>query len=111
MNTQTIERIDALIASAGAGTWEQQHETTLYLSQSARAQKGYDCITYYRGGYGYPELCFVKERIEGNNYGACRVRVDYATPEDFLAELKTQTYWGGTWRDTEQMERIKTIWN
>mgnify|MGYP007069879018 CR=1 FL=1 len=106
MNTQTIDKINRIIAQSGCGEWEIDHETTLYLSHNDKVRKGYDCITYYRGGDGYPERCFVKERLYGGNSGVCTERVDYATAEEFLKELMTQTYWGGMWRDAEQMKRI-----
>lgn len=88
-----IDEIDRIIAESGCSDWEIEHETTLYVEG-----EGYDRITYYRGGYGYPEMCFVKEKLRGSNYGVLAERVDYASPEEFLAVLKTQTYFGGMWR-------------
>lgn len=93
MNKEIIDKIDRIIAASGCSSWEIEHETTLYVEG-----KDYDCITYYRGGYGYPEMCFVKEKLMGNNYGALTERVDYAEPEEFLAVLETQSYIGGMWR-------------
>lgn len=103
MNTQTIDKINRIIARSGCGEWEIDHQTTLYLPRGEKARKGYDCITYYRGGYGYPEMCFVKERLCGNNYGPLKERVDYAEPEEFLELLETQTYSGGMWRNREDL--------
>ena len=94
----TINPINRIIAERGCGNWEQEHQTTLYLSHNQRARQGYDCMTYYRGGYGYPEICFVKEALEGNNYGTTTRRVAYATAKEFLTLLKTQKYEGGMWR-------------
>lgn len=99
----TIEQINGIIAKSGCTEWEQDHETTLYLPHNERCVKGYDCITYYRGNYGYPYLCFVKEKLAGTNYGVCTERVSYATPQEFLELLKTQTYFGGMWRNQEDM--------
>lgn len=93
-----INEIDAIIAHSGAGLWEQDHATTLYLSDAQREAAGYDCMTYYRGGWGYPSLCFVKQTLEGNNYGTLQNHVDYAAAGEFLALLKTQKYAGGCWR-------------
>ena len=98
MKAKTIERINNILEASNCGQWELEHETTLYLPDAERLAKGYDCITYYRGGYGYPEMCFVKERIESSGYGAYTLRVSYATPSEFLALLKTQHFEGGMWR-------------
>lgn len=97
-NAGTIEEINGIIARSGCGSWEIEHETILYLSDTQRVLAGYDAITYYRGGYGYPQMCFVKERLEGNYYGSVRTRVEYANPQEFLELLKTQRYEGGMWR-------------
>lgn len=110
MNQQVIDKIDRIIAASGCSSWEIEHETTLYVPDSKRKKLGYDCITYYRGGHGYPEPCFVKEKLAGNNYGVLTERVNYATPDQFLALLITQTYWGGMWRDEDSMKEIKRIW-
>lgn len=98
MNQDTLDQIDRIIAASGCGSWEIEHETTLYLTEKQRRGMGCDSITYYRGGYGYPVLCFVKERHQFTGYGVCASRVGYATPEEFLAILETQEYRGGTWR-------------
>ena len=98
MNQDTLDKIDRTIAASGCSTWEIEHETTLYLTEKQMKGMGCDCITYYRGGYGYPFMCFVKERLAGGNYGVCKHRVGYATPEEFLSVLNTQVYLGGTWR-------------
>lgn len=104
---ETIREIDRIIEHSGCGKWEIDHETTLYLTDMERRLKGYDCITYYRGGYGYPTLCFIKEKLKGGNYGVSSVRVADATASEFLSLLRTQTYWGGTWRTQEDMNNIK----
>lgn len=104
----TIEEINKILEDSGCGEWELEHETTLYLSDKDRKEKGYDCITYYRGGYDYPKMCFVKERLVGNNYGTMTERVDYATPEEFLDELKKQRYFGGMWRPVKE-DRLDKI--
>lgn len=100
----TIEEINKILEDSGCGEWELEHETTLYLSDKDRKEKGYDCITYYRGGYDYPKMCFVKEKLAGNNYGTMTERTDYATPEEFLDELKKQRYFGGMWRPVNERE-------
>lgn len=99
MNERTINQINAIIARSGCDSWELSHKTTLYLSEAERHKRGYDRITYYRGGYGYPELCFVKERLEFNGYGVNTILVAYATPREFLAVLKTQKHYAGAWRN------------
>lgn len=110
MNKEIIDKIDRIIAASGCSSWEIEHETTLYVPDSKRKKLGYDSITYYRGGYGYPEPCFVKERTFFNGYDVMSERVSYATPKQFLSLLVTQTYWGGMWRDEESMKEIKRIW-
>ena len=100
--TTTINKIESILAKSGCS----YQDTTLYVPDSQRKKLGYDSITYYRGGDGYPKRCFVKERLEFNPYGAMSRRVSYTTAKQYLALLMTQTYWGGMWRDAEQMKRI-----
>lgn len=102
MTNSCIIIIDNIIAKSGCGEYEMSHATTLYLSDNQRKSLGYDCITYYRGGDGYPGACFVKERTSFNGYGVLRERVSYATPEEFLGILNTQRYSGGMWRPAEE---------
>ena len=111
MENHVINQIDRILANSGCGRWELSHLTTLYLPDNQRKERGYDCITYYRGGYDYPTLCFVKERIISSNYGAYKERTGHATPQEFLALLEKQTYYGGIWRTQEEMDRIKNMYN
>jgi len=98
-----LEVINDTLEGSGCGQWELEHATTLYLPHNERARLGYDCITYYRGGWGYPRTCFVKEKIQGGSYGVTAVRVEYASPSEFLALLKVSRYIGGMWRTKEEI--------
>lgn len=101
-----IDKIESILAKSGCS----EYDTTLYVPDSQRKKLGYDSITYYRGGDGYPEQCFVKERSMFNGYGVLSLRESYTTAKQYLALLMTQTYWGGMWRNAEDMKEIKRIW-